>query len=174
VEITPQAAAELANKIELLASVDWIACRDGCVAGHADLSLSLPVINEKSELDPRKRKLFSLARKNLPKHLPEWKISAYLDSNLFYLEILPPESFTKKLKTITFFPVQTKMIDHSGKQSLRLSDNRYIIEIPRSKYSEQSPKRLKGLLFTENGWDNSGDVKALKVDVPVTKIVNKT
>lgn len=173
VEITPQAAGEIANKIDLFASVDWIACREECVAGHADLSLSLPINNEKSELDLRNKKLFSFAREKLPKHLSEWKVSAYLNNNLFTLKILPPESFTKKLKNITFFPAQTKMIDHSGKQSLQLSDNRYIVEIPRSKYSEQPPKRLQGLLFTENGWDNSGNVKALKVDVPVKDIGNK-
>ncbi len=166
-ELKAPARLESGTTVRISASVDWLACREECVPGHSELTVELPVKEKNPEPDPRWAEHFANTRKNLPAVLDQWKIDADLDKNKILIQILPPVLAGRKMKDIVFFPEQEGLVDYSGPQRLQKTDRGYFIEIQISRTAAEIPPRLTGILYTPQGWDNSGELRALRVDVPL-------
>lgn len=155
------------TKVKLRASVDWLACRESCIAGHADLTIDLPIKNGKPKINARWAGHFEKTRRMLPETSFDWEINASLKEEKILIQAIPPSSFKSKLNDIIFFPEQIGLIDHSKSQNLIRSKNGYIIEVQRSLLLKKIPARFKGVLFSKEGWSNSRDIRALHIDVPL-------
>jgi DsbC/DsbD-like thiol-disulfide interchange protein len=166
-EIAAPRALESGSKVKLAASVDWLACKEGCIPGHADLQIELPVKTEDPKIDKRWINHFKKARMDLPKKAPDWKIKAFMNEDKIFIQMSPPLSFKKELVRVTFFPEQEELIDYSGFQALKRTNEGYILEIQKSKVSTKIPLRLKGVLFSQEGWFKRRQEHALLVDVPL-------
>ncbi len=158
---------ESGSSVEIAARVDWLACKESCVPGHADLMVSLPVKEEKPEPDKRWARRLTATRRNLPQKFSDWKISASAQNGQIFIYIIPPLWFKEELAGITFFPEQEGIIDLSGKQQLQSSKDGYVLGVQRSIFSEKLPQRLQGVLISKYGWSQSGLEKALIFDVPL-------
>lgn len=152
-------------RAEIVAEVDWLACKESCIPGHADLKISLPVQDRKPESGRRWTGRFSDTRRKLPGKFTDWKISAAVKNDLILMHILPPSWFESELTGLEFFPEQEGIIDLSGKQNLQKSEEGYVIEIQRSLLSGKLPSRLQGVLISEKGWSQSRKGHALHIDV---------
>lgn len=152
-------------RAEITAEVDWLACKESCIPGHADLKISLPVHDRKPESGRRWTGRFSDTRRNLPGIFTDWKISAAVKNDLILMHILPPSWFENKLTGLEFFPEQEGIIDLLGKQNLQKSEEGYVIEIQRSLLSGKLPSRLHGVLISEKGWNQSRIEHAMQIDV---------
>jgi DsbC/DsbD-like thiol-disulfide interchange protein len=166
-EIKAPDAVESGSSVEITARVDWLACKEICVPGHADLMMRLPVKGEKSEPDKRWVRRLTATRRNMPKKFSDWEINASAKNGQIFIHIIPPQWFKKELADISFFPEQEGIIDLSGKQQLQSSKDGYVLEVQRSIFSEKLPERLQGVLISKYGWSQSGQEKALTVDVSV-------
>ena len=155
--------------VKISASVDWMVCKDSCIPGHADLKIVMPVKNEEPKINSKWADNFSKTRKNLPKKFSDWEINVSLKKNKILIQITPPIWFKSELTTMTFLPEQVGIINYSAPQNLKRSGNRYIIEIQRSKLSKKLPVRLRGVLFSQKSWSNSGKEYALRFDVPLNE-----
>ncbi len=91
------------DEVTLKASADWLVCRESCIPGEAELSLTLPVADE---LVPVNRERFAEYRQRLPRRLaldPEnglrtdWK----RDGNTLYLLLAEVPEGSK----LEFFPL---------------------------------------------------------------------
>jgi DsbC/DsbD-like thiol-disulfide interchange protein len=167
--ITPIAAPnalESGSKVKLAASVDWLACKEGCIPGHADLQIELPVKTEDPKTNKRWIHHFEKARIDLPEAAPDWKIDAFMNEDKIFIKMMPPLWFKRELVKVTFFPEQEELINYSGFQGLKRSSEWYILEIQKSKLSTMIPLRLKGVLFSKEGWSKNRQEHALQVDVP--------
>lgn len=169
VEIKPSESIKSGSVAKLQASVDWLVCKEVCVPGHADLSIALPVKDETPKVNDEWVGSFEKTREKLPKAYSDWKISALVKQNQISIQIAPPSWFKRTLSNIIFFPEHLELVDYSSSQNLRKSDSGYIIEVKRSQFASMLPSRMKGVLFSENGWGYSEKERALRVDVPFKK-----
>ncbi len=153
------------TRVEIAAEVDWLACKENCIPGHADLKISLPVRDKDPESQRRWSHQFSDTRKKIPGKFEDWEISAVVKNNLILLHIHPPSGFKTELTGLEFFPEQEGIIDLSRKQNLQKSEEGYALEIQRSLLSGELPPRLQGMLVSEKGWSESRRENAMKIDV---------
>ncbi|UCC40480.1 MAG: hypothetical protein JSV96_03270 [Candidatus Aminicenantes bacterium] len=158
------------SKAKIRASVDWLVCKEVCIPCHADLSIELPVKDEKPRIDDEWVDSFEKTREKLPKAYSGWKISASVKQNQILIQIAPPSWFKNILSNMIFFPEHLELVDYSESQNLKKPDGGYIIEAKRSQFASKLPSRLKGVLFSEKGWGYSEKERALLVDVPFKKL----
>lgn len=169
-KITVDPRLEAGPKQEIRAKADWLMCREECIPGKAELSLTLPVNTHKPEMNGKWAEAFAAARLRLPQEIPGWKVNASLDDTLIRIQIVPPSGFTEDLLSIQFFPEQRGFINHEKSPQYRKTDIGYFLEIPRSLLIEEVPKQLIGVLYSEKGWDENSYYKALSLKVPLHKL----
>jgi DsbC/DsbD-like thiol-disulfide interchange protein len=165
IDIEAPAALKTGSIVRLSASVEWLACREECVPGRSELTIELPVKERSPEPETRWAEHFANTRKNFPAVLTQWKIIAALNGEKIFIQILPSVPFDRQMTDIVFFPEQERLVEYSEPQSLQKIDSGYSIEIQRSKTAAKMPPRLKGVLYTPQGWDTSAELRALRVDV---------
>lgn len=153
------------STVEIAARVDWLACKEICIPGHANLILSLPVDTKKSEPNKRWARRFTATRRNLPQRFSDWEVKASAKNGHIFIHIIPPPWFKEELADISFFPEQEGIIDLSGKQQFQSSKDEYVLKVQRSIFAEKLPQRIQGVLISKHGWSQSGQEKALTVDV---------
>ncbi len=159
------------SKLDLHARVKWLVCRDICIPGHADLTLSLPVLPKAKREKPRPSVasgLFEEARRNLPIALPKaWEVLAEANSSEFLIKVraagepLSLDSY--------FFPDIPDQIENGILQRVSGgSDQPLQIRIKKSdqfNQSDQSSGRLRGLLKV--------GLHAYEVDLPVSQTLSE-
>lgn len=166
-EIKAPAMLKSGSVVKLLASVDWLVCKESCIPGHADLMIDLPVKNKDPEIDMHWAEQFTKTRKNLPKALADWKINASSQENKIIILVIPPSWFKSESMGIAFFPEQRGLIDYTKSQKLLRSKVGYIVESKLSSLAQKLPARLKGVLYSQEGWNRSRQEPALFFDVPL-------
>jgi DsbC/DsbD-like thiol-disulfide interchange protein len=119
------------------AKVDWLVCREMCMPGKSQLSLTLPVnagtIQPKSESGTPDRALFRESRAKIPRKAPaSWRVSAISEKDDFVLKV---ETGTPE-RAATFFPLEAEQIDNDAPQA----------EIPFAKGVRLRLKKSDGLL----------------------------
>jgi len=169
-QIEAPRAIKSGTNAKLSARVDWMACKESCIPGHADLLIKMPVKNKNPKLNGRWVNHFKETRKKLPRKSSEWKIKASINENHILIHINQPSELKGELKNIIFFPEQGGIINYSGSQNLKRSQDGYILEIQRSKLSAKLPARLKGVLLSPERWGNSREERALHIDAPLMNI----
>ncbi len=74
------------DSIKFGATVKWLVCRETCIPGQADLTLSLPVQRKGARQQSPWQELFSRTRARLPEQAPKhWKIAAVSEKDQFVL-----------------------------------------------------------------------------------------
>ena len=157
-------SAENARPAELAVHLEWLVCREGCLAGRADLSLELPIKKENPEVNVLWSPRFREALEQIPAPSADWDIKAYTKGEGYALFFKPPLGLDRDLKEVTFFAEESEVIDHSAPQRLSRSDAGYVLELKRSPYSSGIAPRLTGVLLAEDGWDRSRKRSAILLD----------
>jgi DsbC/DsbD-like thiol-disulfide interchange protein len=110
---TSLAAQPLAR---LGAEIKVLVCREMCIPGKTQLSLTLPIKSRPSAPDVRTRELFAAALKDLPRPAPQnWKFSADDAKDSFVLVANVAPQITQAI----FFPLADAQIDNSAPQILQ-------------------------------------------------------
>jgi DsbC/DsbD-like thiol-disulfide interchange protein len=153
---TSLAAQPLAR---LGAEIRVLVCREICIPGKTQLSLTLPIKSRHPAPDVRTRELFTAARRDLPRPAPQnWKFSADDTKDSFVLAANVASQITRA----TFFPLAEAQIDNSAPQTLRLLPGGFRLTLRKSDRLLKPIESLKGVLVL------SGN-HAYLVDVPVSK-----
>jgi DsbC/DsbD-like thiol-disulfide interchange protein len=143
----------------LAAEIRVLVCREMCIPGRTQLSLTLPVKSLPPTPDMRTRELFAAARKNLPRPAPQnWKLSVDdAKDSLVLAANLAPE-----ITQAVFFPLAEAQIDNSAPQILQPLAGGFRLTLRKSDRLLKPIERLKGVLAL------SGN-HAYLIDVPVSK-----
>jgi thiol:disulfide interchange protein DsbD len=156
--------------------VRWLACREICVPGKAELTLTLPIQKEPPQIDKHMESLFLQMRKRFPVSDGSgifWRSSAQEKDQFLVLKVVSSQGKFKKLGRLTFFPKRSDLIDHSGEQRAEQIDNGYQLWIPKSTLFKESIRKIEGVLVCEQGWDGEGTLRALAVNAPLTPAEEK-
>jgi DsbC/DsbD-like thiol-disulfide interchange protein len=166
-DIQAPAALKPGTVVPFSASVDWLACKEECVPEHADLAMEMPVKDHDAKVDLKWGEYFEMTRNNLPKIMKDWGVSALANGEKIAIRTLAHVSVFRSSMKIFFFPEEEGIIDYAESQTVEKLRNGFLIEMKRYKFSSDLPLRLKGILYSPQGWDVSGQLLALLIDVPL-------
>jgi DsbC/DsbD-like thiol-disulfide interchange protein len=155
------AEASLASQqpAQLGAEVRVLVCREICIPGKAQLSLTLSFKSQSPAPDPRTSNLFAAARKSLPQPAPRsWRFSLDDAKDSFVLSANVGHQFTQAV----FFPSAESQIDNAAPQKLVPVAAGFRLTLRKSDQLRNSIDRLKGVLVLSGA-------RSYLIDVPFGK-----
>jgi DsbC/DsbD-like thiol-disulfide interchange protein len=144
---------------QLAADVRVLVCREICIPGKAQLSLTLPVQSQPPAPDGPATALFAATLKSLPQRAPtNWRFIAQEAKDSFVLIANIGHQVTKA----TFFPLVDPQIDNAAPQKIVPRATGFRLTLIKSARLNGPVDHLKGVLVL------SGN-RAYVIDVPVGK-----
>jgi thiol:disulfide interchange protein DsbD len=141
------------------AEIKVLVCREMCIPGKAQLSLTLPIKSQPPAPDVRTRELFAAARKDLPRPAPQvWKFSVDDARNSFVFAA----NVAVQIKQAIFFPLVVAQIDNAAPQVLHPLPSGFRLTLRKSDRLLKPIDRLQGVLVLSSN-------RAYLIDVPVSK-----
>lgn len=155
---------EVSGSVNLAARVDFLVCKEACIPGGADLSLTIPVAPTAEATSYRTQ--IQKTREQLPQSLPEWEMKVVDNGESFALSVLAPEGISFEDRDVTYFSLDGWVVASEPRTSL--AQGRVLsMVMPKTEYEpEDSKDRFQGVLFSEEAWDEEGLFNALQVDLP--------
>jgi thiol:disulfide interchange protein/DsbC/DsbD-like thiol-disulfide interchange protein len=152
------------SSVKLEASVSWLVCKEACIPGSAEVSLTIPVSDSR---DPSSwAKEFEASRDSMPKDLPNWEMRVVDNGQSFALSVAAPEGVSLSNQDVTFFTLDGWVSNTEPRTAL--AEGRLLTMIlPKSEYGPDEGKdRFQGVLVSKSGWDAEGRYKAMAVNLP--------
>jgi DsbC/DsbD-like thiol-disulfide interchange protein len=147
---------------QLGAEVRVLVCREICVPGKAQLSLTLPVKSQAPAPAARTSNLFSAAHKLLPQPAPRnWKFSVDDSKDTLVLTANLGHQITQAV----FIPFAESQIDNAAPQKLLPAATGFRLTLRKSDQLRKPIERLKGVLVLSAG-------RAYLVDAPLSNPVS--
>lgn len=154
-KITPPAQLP-AEPVELKAEVKWLACKDSCLPGNANLDLTLPV----ADGAPTRNATLAAEFENAKAALPKGVVAQVKAKSGKITLSLSPDS--KEFESVMFIPEQGEVIDYLAPQEVTMSKGGIEVSMQQLSGSDMLPSELKGvLLFSDKG---SNVIEALQID----------
>jgi DsbC/DsbD-like thiol-disulfide interchange protein len=146
---------------QIAAEVKVLVCREMCIPGKAQVSLTLPVKPQTSPLNAKSADLFSAARKALPRAAPaNWKFGLSETNDSFVLT----GNLGRRITDAIFFPLAESQVSNAAPQTLVATASGFSLTLRKSDQLLKPIARLKGVLVL------SGE-RAYSIDLPVGKPV---
>ncbi len=141
------------------AEVKVLVCREMCIPGKAQLSLTLPVKSQPPVPDARTAELFTAARKALPRPAPAgWRISVADAGDSFVLSAKIGEHVAQA----DFFPLAESQVKDAASQQFAVVPGGFRLTLRKSDQLLKPIGRLKGVVVLAGG-------RGYTVDVLVSK-----
>jgi len=133
-----------ANKTaRIVAELSVLVCREICVPGKTQISLSLPIESAAPEPDAPGSDLFTAARKSLPRKPPDdWKFTVNNKKDSFILIA----KLGRQITSAVFFPFAESQIDNSAPQVIVPAATGFQLTLKKSDQLLAPIKRLEGVL----------------------------
>jgi DsbC/DsbD-like thiol-disulfide interchange protein len=142
---------------QVTAQVSVLVCREMCVPGKAQISLTLPVKLQQPTTDVRTEDLFAATRKSLPRPAPgSWRFSVTPGKDAFVLTA----NLGRQISEATFYPLVESQIDNAAQQRLEPVPTGFHLTLRKSDQLLKAIDHLKGVLALSAG-------QAYLIDVPV-------
>ena len=151
-----------ATSTTVTVSMQYLVCKDECLPGEAQLELTLPISKTASAPSEYER-LFAIAEKNIPTSLDRVSIAVEEQQDRIIVALIPlePRFFPA---AITFFPEDPRVISNSAPQEVSLDSGALRVSLKRDPNRRDSIRRLRGVLYSPQGWSESGEPKAIEID----------
>ena len=151
-----------ATSTTVTVSMQYLVCKDECLPGEAQLELTLPISKTASAPSEYER-LFAIAEKNIPTALDRVSIAVEEQQDRIIVALIPlePRFFPA---AITFFPEDPRVISNSAPQEVSLDSGALRVSLKRDPNRRDSIRRLRGVLYSPQGWSESGEPKAIEID----------
>jgi DsbC/DsbD-like thiol-disulfide interchange protein len=142
----------------IVADVEYVVCSGVCIPAKTQLTLMVPPVPGRTEHPSPSSSLFEATRKQFPRPAPDsWDMSAELSRKGFLLTV---NGITPK-GNVTFFPLDTGLIDNAAPQTQSAIDDGFSLMLPKSDLLTRYPRKLHGVL------DIPG-MGAFEIEAPVT------
>ncbi|HVZ79758.1 MAG TPA: protein-disulfide reductase DsbD domain-containing protein [bacterium] len=136
--------------VRFSAKVRWLVCNEICIPGDMNFNARLVVKNHRPKVSGRHEYYFQMARRALPKPLPEgWNASAFLGKKDFFINVSPAGSLSKTA-TAAFMPLNPNQIENAATPAFRWTGSSFQIKLKRSDQMTQVPGTLDGVLVVKD------------------------
>jgi len=166
VEITPPAELP-AGEVTLNARVSWLMCKEICIPGKANLSLTLPVGTAASS-DPAITATFAAARRSLPATETDWTFSLRVEPADLVIAARPPAPGAA-LTRLEIFPLEKNILANSAEPRIEATSGGYTIRIARESGTE-APSALRAVLVAEPTLARDTTRPAIEVEIGAASI----
>jgi DsbC/DsbD-like thiol-disulfide interchange protein len=137
-----------AQTAQIVGNVSVLVCREMCLPGKAQVSLTLPVQASAGKTDAQTEELFAATRKSLPKSAPSsWKFQVREENGSFVLTA----NVGKPVKEAAFFPLVESQIDNAAEQKFAGTSTGFRLTLAKSQQLLKPIERLKGVLELGEG-----------------------
>lgn len=167
VKIQPPSSLATASSVELKAKANWLECKESCLPGSAELTLTLPVKNIPPQKDARWADAFAATRERLPVESTNWDITAAKHGGSLTLSLIPPADFEGSLTSLAFCPDEEMILDHATQPEFTRENGRYRLTMKLSSLRQHPITEISGVLIAEPGWQTPDSARALRIDLPV-------
>ena len=141
-------AAMLPGNQTLRARADWLVCKDVCIPGGADLSLTLPVALGSPAIDDRWTKLFAATRAALPGQLVGWTVAAAAKGDAIELT-LSGDTLPNTIKSALFFTTIEGLIEPGRAQTFTQGNGALKLRLPVAQQLTADGRRVEGVMVTD-------------------------
>jgi len=166
-EATAPDDLEPGTEYTLKAEADYLICEKVCIPEYVDIELTLEVTDGEVEYSEKWLPYFTETRAKLPVELDFWNAEASVSEEGRYLIVeLSTDAFDlPDYSEIIYFAKQEGEIENAAKPAFRVEGDRVIIEARKSSFKQDEFTRAWALIYNANGWDKSGDIKAITIDI---------
>ncbi|MEQ1438431.1 thioredoxin family protein [Fontimonas sp. SYSU GA230001] len=149
--------------LTLAATASWLACKDICIPGKAELSLRLPVSANPAP-DPDWAPSFATARRALPVPARDWPAQFAVTGDSISLRIENP--LLDGATRVAFFPYLNDLVNHAAPQRLAAEGPRLRLSQTQSPYFVDAPASVEGVVVIEHdGRTQAFEIEARPGDV---------
>ena len=164
--LTPPAGVQK-GRFVVEAHVKWLACKEACVAGSADLRLDRSV-NENTYEHPVWFERLAAAEKALPQPAQDWTVSARQIEGGYVVTAKPPVPLLPGSSMPTFFASEAGVVEAGAPQNFRINeDGSIMIALKAAELGGNTPERLKGILIAPKAVYWKDNIDTVLIDVPI-------
>lgn len=139
IKVTPPAKMNT-DSITIEGDVSWLECKDSCIPGSDEVSLTLPVEDGARSIDPAHVELFAAARKHLPQETPHTFRVIKRATESVTLQVSGPA-----LENPVYLHAEPDIFDPDAKQTFVEIEGGFELTIPLLE-DETAPDVLSGIL----------------------------
>ncbi len=164
VQISSPATIE-GDSVRISGTVDWLECKDVCVAGTSLVALALGVSRKPSSAGPDAGAM-TAARSRVPTPPRGWTMTAEAGPRAIALAFDPPRDLS--VREAYLYVDQPLVVEHAAPQGFEPAGGGYRLTMTPALNAIRNPPRLTGVLLVES----AGLFRrrsAVQVDVPVAK-----
>lgn len=152
------------DQTTLRVEADWLICEKICIPEYANLELTLDVA-ESPKYNEELLPLFSEMREKLPAKLDYWEASVEVEDDTATLKLTTDAFDVPDYSNVIYFANQKGEIENGADQPFSVENDTLTIKLQKSTYKTDDIERVWGLIYNEEGWDESGRIKAMTVDI---------
>ncbi len=141
----PKTKADASGNIHVLASLNWLVCKETCIPGKAELGLDLKLVSAGTAVSHEGEQVGALgsALNQMPKTVPAaYKFLAQSHGN----DLTLTATMGIRPKDAEFYPLEQEMIADTSEQPIDLLDDGVRIHMQRAPGAKAAPAALHGLL----------------------------
>jgi thiol:disulfide interchange protein DsbD len=154
--------AGLSAPVTLDAKAEWLECREVCIPGDAEVTLTLPV---KAAAGPSKHAaLFKATQALVPQAAKDLTAKGSIEANRIRVDLGLPTG--RKLDQVEFFPLEEGRIEPAAAQVLRREGERTALYLTAAKPVAAEFRTLKGVIVANGGPANASGWTGI-VEVPL-------
>ncbi len=165
--ITPPATLKAGETVTLSGEASWLACKESCIPGDAELKLTLPVAASAAP-NPAAAEGFAKADAAMPLETKAWTVEATGVGDTVTLHLTPAEGATGELSDVHFFSSDS-LEDASKPQELKKDGESWTLTFPRHPETDPKPTGVSGILKAGSGWIAGNPSKGIALkEIPIT------
>ncbi|MDB4952382.1 MAG: thiol-disulfide interchange protein DsbD-like protein [Gemmatimonadetes bacterium] len=165
-------AARVGSAARLEATVTWVVCEVECIAGDAEVALTVPVA-ARTVADPAVARVLAAEAARVPARRDGWTFRAAVDTAEVRLQVYPPGATMlapgRATPRVQFFIDSAGVIDHAAQPRVRAAPASLELQMRRSAFAAGAPSRITGVLAVDTAASAGGGAPRmlLEVDAPV-------
>ncbi|REL32962.1 thiol:disulfide interchange protein [Rhodohalobacter sp. SW132] len=165
-EATAPPDLEPGTEYMLKAEADYLICEKVCIPEYVEIELTLGVTGDEVEYNEEWLSWFADTRSKLPVELDYWTADAYVsdDGKEITLELTTDAFELPEYSEVIYFANEEGEIENASKPEFRQDGQKVILTMQKSGYKSEDVTRVWGLVYNADGWDDSGEIKAITVD----------
>lgn len=168
--ITPPPHLEVGKDISITARINWLECKEACIPGEAQQTLTLPISSQATEWNADWHARFQETRLQHPLSTQAWQVTAHYENNELGLLITPKENDVPELTgAITFFSKNPDIAFNKEQNLVRLKQGYFLKLAPSDDFKPEEKNTLSGILYHSNGWLEGHSAKTLTINAEVTQ-----
>lgn len=153
------------SSVTIALKLEWLVCKDECLPGEGTLHLALPLASNPG-FPSKAAPLFERAYERIPQPLERVSIAIEEQSERVTIALIPIDQRALPGGVI-FFPEDRRIISNASPQQVTRDGDSLRISLARDLSNQEPIERIRGVLFSQQGWSASGKAKEKTLAVSI-------